>query len=335
MQIWYQLAINAYKPLRDGSPYYDQSGDWRAKYEAAKKEEDERFERVGAKLRRSYSQLDKNRQGRSVIVDPNLRLPRAAIRSSTGGTHIRKPTTLFEKARREARRITQMYSSGPIPVKTRYASTGGTGRTVSSSQSHITSQRTHQSLATPSGVKSGSRHILAPSSVFATNTTRPAQAFMGSRNSHGAMDNGLIALTPSAQVAPTTKARYSYKAHPVVHTNTPRLNLGQKQYGSNDHSRPPTKPSQTSPPISSSAHGALVDFFKQLNPEHSHSHSHSTTASGSGTDSQASRSPTSPTIPSSTTIQQLRSNDVPPKSTPFHANSSKHNMPSSQQGDTL
>lgn len=146
---------------------------------------------------------------------------------------------------------TQMYAT-PIPPRIRNASTGGTVRTVST-------RPTPRSIPQPSasGVRE-SRHIIAPSSVFAA--PRPALGFMANRNSQGTMDSGLIALTPTQ--TPPTKARYSYKNRPVVYMSTPRLNLGQKH---NDTScRSPIKPSQASPPISSSAPGAIVDFFKQV-----------------------------------------------------------------------
>ncbi|KAF9330039.1 hypothetical protein BG006_006972 [Podila minutissima] len=290
-ELWYLLATNEYKTLRERSPQYNQSGDWRSNYEAAKQEEKERFERVGAKLRQSYSRLDKNRQGRSVIVDPNLRLP-AATRSSSTWSAPRKPKTLFEKARMEARKITQMYATNPIPTRIRNVSTGSTVRVVSTRPP----SRSISQLGASTSTRTESRHIIAPSSVFAA--PRLAQAFMANRNSLGAMDSGLIALTP---IQAPTKARYSYKNRPVVYLSTPRLNLGQQ----NDaRSRSPTKPSQTSPPISSSAPGAIVDFFKQLNPIHSH------LSSSKGESS--SRSPTSPVIPASNTIKLLRADSPPP-----------------------
>ncbi|KAF9370748.1 hypothetical protein CPB97_002499 [Podila verticillata] len=305
-ELWYLLATNEYKPLRDGSPHYDQSGDWRSNYEAAKQEERERFERVGAKLRQSYSRLDKNRQGRSVIVDPNLRLPSVSVRSSGSGwsgSAPRKPKTLFEKARMEARKITQMYAT-PIPPRIRNASSGGTIRTVSRSTPRSIPQ------PTASGTRE-SRHIIAPSSVFAA--PRP-QGFMANRNSQGTMDCGLIALTPTQ--TPSTKARYSYKNRPVVYMSTPRLNLVQKQIEVS--SRSPIKPSQASPPISSSAPGAIVDFFKQLNPTPHHT---------SNNTESSSRSPTSPAVPASDTIKQLRVNDSPP---PRSQNKSEKHGSSSQ-----
>ncbi|KAG0085457.1 hypothetical protein BGZ93_000660 [Podila epicladia] len=211
----------------------------------------------------------------------------------------------------EARKITQMYATNPIPTRIRNISTGGTVRAVSTrppsgsiSQLGVSSIRTE------------SRHIIAPSSVFAA--SRPAQGFMANRNSQGAMDSGLIALTPMQ--APT-KARYSYKNRPVVYMSTPRLNLGQQN---DTRSRSPTKPSQTSPPISSSAPGAIVDFFKQLNPTHSHL--------SSSKEESSSRSPTSPVIPASNTIKLLRA-DSPPPPLKNQSKSEKRGS-SSQQGRT-
>ncbi|KAG0034776.1 hypothetical protein BGZ81_003180 [Podila clonocystis] len=260
--------------------------------EAAKQEEKEKFERVGAKLRQSYSRLDKNRQGRSVIVDPSLRLP-AAVRSSSTWSAPRKPKTLFEKARMEARKITQMYATNPIPSRIRNISAGGTVRTISTSRPPL---RSTSQLGASTSLRTESRHIIAPNSVFAS--PRPAQGFMANRNSQGTMDSGLIALTPTQ--APT-KARYSYKNRPVVYMSTPRLDLGKQ---SSTSSRSPTKPSQTSPPVSSSAPGAIKDFFKQLNPTHSR---HS-----SSKEESSSRSPTSPVIPASNTMKLLRASDSPP-----------------------
>lgn len=147
---------------------------------------------------------------------------------------------------------TQMYAT-PIPTRIRNISTGGTVRTGA------TSRPPPRSIPQPgasTSLRTESRHIIAPNSVFAV--PRPAQGFMANRNSQGAMDSGLIALTPTQ--APT-KVRYSYKNRPVVYMSTPRLNLG-KQFDAS--SRSSIKPSQTSPPISSSASGAIVDFFKQV-----------------------------------------------------------------------
>ncbi|KFH65763.1 hypothetical protein MVEG_07867 [Podila verticillata NRRL 6337] len=100
--------------------------------------------------------------------------------------------------------------------------------------------------------------------------------------------------------------------------STPRLNLGQKQ--NEVSARSPIKPSQASPPISSSASGAIVDFFKQLNPTPHHT--------SNNTEEPSSRSPTSPAVPASDTIKQLRSNDSPP---PRSQNKSEKHGSSSQQ----
>jgi len=74
-----------------------------------KKEVEERFERRRAQLRQSYSQHDKFRQDRRVIMDPNLRLPKKAIRSSSSSSPwmpvMPKKNSLFEKARQEARKM--------------------------------------------------------------------------------------------------------------------------------------------------------------------------------------------------------------------------------------
>ncbi|KAF9430800.1 hypothetical protein BGZ94_003850 [Podila epigama] len=248
--------------------------------QTAKQEENEKFERVGAKLRQSYSRLDKNRQGRSVIVDPNLRLPKAPIRATSGwsNTGPKKPKSLFEKARMQARRISQMYSTGPIPAQIRNASTGGTVRSTVSMTGHSAPRlgQTHTSSSISTGIKPGSRHLIAPNSVFApnqhntinnNNSRKAASGFIASRNSRGPMETGLIALTPTTGTTATpTKARYSYKVRPVVYMNTPRLNLSSKQ--SDSGSRSPTRTSQISPPIPATAPGAIADFFKQYDGDY-------------------------------------------------------------------
>ncbi|KAF9970725.1 hypothetical protein BGZ73_006506 [Actinomortierella ambigua] len=111
-ELWYLHAIGEFKSVRDEYPRYDQSGDWHSIYIQRRKDEDEKFARVGAKLRQSYSQHDKNRQGRQVSFDPNLRLPKRGAGFRTGGSGPfssgwgapRRPKTLFEKAKLEAKR---------------------------------------------------------------------------------------------------------------------------------------------------------------------------------------------------------------------------------------
>ncbi|KAG0256584.1 hypothetical protein DFQ27_005652 [Actinomortierella ambigua] len=123
-ELWYLHAIGEFKSIRDMHPQYDQSGEWHAIYTRRRKEEDEKFARVGAKLRQSYSQHDKNRQDRQVSFDPNLRLPKRARGFRAGGVGgsgslssgwgaPRKPKTLFEKAKLEARRTIQMFTPFP------------------------------------------------------------------------------------------------------------------------------------------------------------------------------------------------------------------------------
>jgi len=73
-----------------------------------KKEEEEKYERITARLRQKYSQYDKEKQDRRVIIDPTLRLPKKPIRqpgSSSWSAVPAKKKTLFEKARIEARKM--------------------------------------------------------------------------------------------------------------------------------------------------------------------------------------------------------------------------------------
>ncbi|KAG0365373.1 hypothetical protein BGZ54_006580 [Gamsiella multidivaricata] len=86
--------------------------------DAMKQEVEERFERRRALLRQSYSQIDKVKQDRRVIMDPNLRLPKKSTKTTPSwSTAAPKKKSLFEKARTEARKISP--SSPPeLPSKT-------------------------------------------------------------------------------------------------------------------------------------------------------------------------------------------------------------------------
>ncbi|KAF9928200.1 hypothetical protein BGZ67_007108 [Mortierella alpina] len=108
-ELWYRLAANEFLDFRKQSPVYDHSGEWRSKYETMRQRKEEELEQKIARLRQSYSQHDKVKQGRSVIVDTNLRQPKRTARPSSSASFwpsaAPKKKSLFEKARMEARKM--------------------------------------------------------------------------------------------------------------------------------------------------------------------------------------------------------------------------------------
>ncbi|KAF9208828.1 hypothetical protein BGZ49_007384 [Haplosporangium sp. Z 27] len=275
-------------------------------YESMKQEDEDKLERKRAQLRQSYSQHDKFKQDRRVIMDPNLRLPkkmRTSSSSTSWSTTAPKKKSLFEKARIEARKISQMYNSNPYPPpRNRVNSSSG-----ESSHTRISTGRTMASESRVSSIRSGpsSRHILAPTHVFANPNTHIALGSAASRNdtalaAQTAVVNGLS--SPTASAAATKGKRYSYKTRPVVYTPLSRSTPALSPEGSTS----PTSisPTSTRAPaghklITSSAPGAIVNFFKEINPAHSH-------ATASYRDESQFGSPSSPPQAPSKTIQLLR-----------------------------
>ncbi|KAG0297343.1 hypothetical protein BGZ98_000623 [Dissophora globulifera] len=225
-------ARNDFETFRERSPQYDQSGEWRQKYHVMKQEVEDRFERRRAQLRQSYSQHDKFRQDRRVILDPNLRLPKKAIRapgsSSSWSSAPPKKKTLFEKARLEARKISQMYNSNPYPPP----------------RSRITS-----SSSSSCGVKPSHTRVVAGPAAL-------AQLPMPS-------------LQPVRPAAPVTQTkRYSYKTRPVVYTSL--VKPGSSHHVEESTSPSQRKTPVVHNLITPSAPVAIADFFKEINPAHSH-----------------------------------------------------------------
>ncbi|KAF9560002.1 hypothetical protein EC968_006380 [Mortierella alpina] len=310
-ELWYRHATNDFLDFRKQSPTYDHSGEWRSKYETMRQRKEEELEQKIARLRQSYSQHDKVKQGRSVIVDPNLRLPKRTARSlsstSFWPTAAPKKKSLFEKARMEARKITQMYASNPYPpVRNRTLP-------AANNQQHYTrtvERREAVTLTAKVGTGAGptSRHIIAPTSVFAKPSTQSALGSMSSRNDSalnapGTVVNGIGAIfAPSASTALSRTKRYTYKTRPVVYTAAPRQPSAQTSGASSfpSQTRLPSAPKLVTP----SAPGAIVDFFREINPIQSlHA-----TASYTGREDPIDRShsPTSASQPPSRTIRMLR-----------------------------
>ncbi|CAO3569509.1 unnamed protein product [Mortierella alpina] len=188
-ELWYRHATNDFLDFRKQSPAYDHSGEWRSKYETMRQRKEEELEQKIARLRQSYSQHDKVKQGRSVIVDPNLRLPKRIARptSSTSfwPTAAPKKKSLFEKARMEARKITQMYASNPYP-----APRNRTAPAHSHQQyTRAVERRTTVALTATSstGSSPAPRHIIAPTSVFAKSSASSGLSSMSSRNDSALM----------------------------------------------------------------------------------------------------------------------------------------------------
>ncbi|KAI8594406.1 hypothetical protein EDD21DRAFT_90144 [Dissophora ornata] len=107
---------------------------------------------------------------------------------------------------------------------------------------------------------------------------------------------------PSA--APTQSRRYSYKTRPVVYTPLAR-SIPHTPSAEESVSPSQKKASFAHKLITPSAPGAIVDFFKEINPDHSQQQQHASASHHTQVDS-GSRSPSSPLQPPSKTIQMLR-----------------------------
>ncbi|KAK3840991.1 MAG: RNA polymerase II transcription factor SIII subunit A-domain-containing protein [Linnemannia gamsii] len=304
-ELWYNHALNDFESLRKQKPAYDQSGEWRTKYQTMKKEEEEKYARISARLRQNYSQYDQEKQERRVILDPTLR-PKKPLRQS-GSSSWSTPTppkkkSLFEKARMEARKITQMYNSNPYPPpRSRTISnsaTSGTNRIQS--HSTITGQST-------GGVRPGSGRIVAPTSIFSNLSTPVA---LGSSSHHNQQDRTPLGQAPS-KVSVTPHGGASH---------------GSGSTGSSMSPTSPTRPAAPPKPNATSANGAIMDFFKQINPVHSQQ----ATSSHHGLNQGGSRSPTSPAQPASKTMQMLRESVAQATSPP--SSSSPPMSPKKQNG---
>ncbi|KAI8345003.1 RNA polymerase II transcription factor SIII subunit A-domain-containing protein [Mortierella sp. GBAus27b] len=283
-ELWYIHARNDFEVFRESARHYDHSGKWRLKYYAMKQEVEDRFERRRAQLRQSYSNHDKVRQDRRVIMDPNLRLPKRGARipfgSSSWSSVGPKKSSLFEKARLEARKVSQIYRSNPYPPP---------GGRVSApvNTSHFN--------GTAGQPRDGGRRIIAPTSTFNQSTAAQTTAVSRSEPTFVSTD-----LSSQAATAPNRTKRYSYKSRPVVYMGVSKPSV-QRQ--AEDMASPlPGRVPIAHQMITPSAPGAIVDFFKEINPGHSH---HVTTSFPSSKEAK-SRSPTSPLQSPSKTIQDLR-----------------------------
>ncbi|KAF9361263.1 hypothetical protein BGX26_004782 [Mortierella sp. AD094] len=274
-----------------------------------KQEDEDKLARKREQLRQSYSQHDKFKQDRRVIMDPNLRLPKK-VRTSSSSTSwsstVPKKKSLFEKARIEARKVAQMYNSSPYPPpRSRANSSNSDGlHTRTSSGRLMTSESGTSSTA------SNARRILAPTRPFANHNTHIPLGSAASRNDSAlaAHDAVVYGLSSPAQLSTSTTAsrgkRYSYKTRPVVYTPLSRSMPAQNLEDSTSPTS--TSPTSTRAPaghklITPSAPGAIVNFFKEINPAHSHA-----TASYRNQDEEPSRSPSSPIHRPSKTIKMLR-----------------------------
>ncbi|KAG0018973.1 hypothetical protein BGZ80_006493 [Entomortierella chlamydospora] len=274
-----------------------------------KQEDEDKLARKRELLRQSYSQHDKFKQDRRVIMDPNLRLPnrmRTSSSSNSWPSTAPKKKSLFEKARIEARKVAQMYSSNPYPPPR--------SRTNSSNNDGIhartSSGRLMASESGTSSTSSNARRVLAPTRPSASHNTHIPLGSAASRNDSAlaARDAVVNGLSLPAQLSTSTMAsrgkRYSYKSRPVVYTPLSRSMPAQSP--ENSTSPTSTSPMSTRAPaghklITPSAPGAIVNFFKEINPAHSHA-----TASYRNQDEESSRSPSSPIHQPSKTIQMLR-----------------------------
>ncbi|KAG0223661.1 Elongin-A [Actinomortierella wolfii] len=326
-ELWYFHAVGEFKSIRDEYPQYDHSGEWRAIYEQRRKEEDEKFARVGAKLRQLYSQHDKDRQHRQVFFDPNLRLPKRGFRtgaqlsSGWGAAAPKKPKSLFEKAKLEARRTIQMFT--PFPRNRSVQSRHGN---VSSSSSSITGPTGR--IRPPSAQFTTLRYPTTTASSTTASTIPSSSTSINSRI-HPPVASSSSSLNTSG-TAPRARTKYSYKTRPVVYTSLPGSATTSSHSTSNiseskspaTTARPNSTPLAPSIPIPANANGAIANFFKELNPSsvvtktpaigsRSPSPSPTTTsrrhaATTGGTGGRETRSPTSPVQPASKTMEALR-----------------------------
>ncbi|KAF9128606.1 hypothetical protein BGW39_004902 [Mortierella sp. 14UC] len=304
-----------------------------------KKEEEEKYARISARLRQNYSQYDQEKQERRVILDPTLR-PKKTLRQSGSSSSWSTPTppkrkSLFEKARMEARKITQMYNTNPYPPpRSRTISSGATNNIIRT-QPHSTI-----SGQPAGGVRPGSGRIVAPTSIYSNlstpvalgSSTHPHRQDRTPLGQGSAIVSGLSgtmsSVQPAALAVRTTK-RYSYKSNPVVYlapskvSVTPRNGAGHgSSSSSTGSSMSPTSPTRPAPPLkptASSPNGAIMDFFKQINP----AHSQQATSSHHGLNQGGSRSPTSPVQPASKTMQMLREPSVQSTTTTTNPSSSR------------
>ncbi|KAF9099464.1 RNA polymerase II transcription factor SIII subunit A3 [Mortierella sp. AD031] len=275
-ELWFLHALNDFESLRKQKPEYDRSGEWRSKYQAMKREEEEKYERITARLRQKYSQHDKAKQDRRVIIDPTLRLPSKPVRqpgSSSWSTAAPKKKSLFEKARMEARKITQMYNSNPYPPPR--------SRITTSTSSSIQVFDKAPDTSSP-------QHRSSPTIQLQLRWVHPT---IGKIAPHWdkAPSNPVVYLAPS-------------KISSVPQTNTHHGGGNSSSTGSSMSPTSPIRPATPAKPAASSPNGAIMDFFKQINP----AHSQQATSSLHGLNQGGPRSPTSPVAPASKTMEMLR-----------------------------
>ncbi|KAG0044095.1 hypothetical protein BGZ83_010662 [Gryganskiella cystojenkinii] len=272
-------------------------------------EEQERFERERAKLRQSYNQHNMAREVRRVIVDPTLRVPKKPLRSvgsSSSGWSSAAPKkkSLFEKARQEARKITQMFNSNPYPPP------------MSRTRGENVVTNIRRQIPPPSFAST--RHAIAPTSIFANRDHIPLGLSTASPRSLSSSSSA-----PSSPL-PIRKARYNYKVRPVVYTTGVRSVAAQPSSTQTS----PTRPNNAHSQISPTAPGAIANFFKELNPIHARNSA--TSHHDSMEEDPQSRSPTSPVQPASKTIQILR--EIPASG---HASNSSSSSSAASSGQKL
>lgn len=158
-----------------------------------------------------------------------------------------------------------MYASNPYPAPRNRTAPAHSHQQYTSA----VERRATVALTSTSGPGSGptSRHIIAPTSVFAKPATQTTLGSMLSRN-YSALNapttvvNGISSVfAPSASTPLSRTKRYTYKTRPVVYTTAPRQPLTPTSGSSlPSHARIPSVTKLVTP----SAPGAIVDFFREV-----------------------------------------------------------------------
>ncbi|KAG0296089.1 hypothetical protein BGZ97_004641 [Linnemannia gamsii] len=212
-ELWYNHTLKEFGTLRKDNPVYDQSGGWRSKYQALKKEVEEKFAHSSARLRQNYSQYDQEKQERRVILDPSLK-PKKTLRqlgSSSWSTPVApKKKSLFEKARMEARKINPVVYLAPSKTASHTGTNHGGGSSNGSSMSPISPTRpaahAKPAATSPKG---------AIMDFF--NQINPAHSQQATSSHHGL--NQVGSRSPTSPVQPASKTMQMLR-EPVVEKTT-------------------------------------------------------------------------------------------------------------------
>ncbi|KAF9899938.1 hypothetical protein EC991_008127 [Linnemannia zychae] len=201
-ELWYIHALNDFESLRKQTPTYDRSGEWRTKYQTMKKEEEEKYARISARLRQNYSQYDQEKQERRVILDPTLR-PKKTLRQP-GSSSWSTPTppkkkSLFEKARMEARKINPVVYLAPAKVSVTPHNRAGHGSNSSSTGGSMSPTSPTRSAVPPKPTASSPNGAI----MDFFKQINPAHSQQATSSHHGLNKGG--SRSPTSPVQPPSK----------------------------------------------------------------------------------------------------------------------------------